>query len=247
MYIDLNKQNIYYQRVGKGQNLVLLHGWGQDVSTFWPVIELLKDNFTLWLIDLPGFGRSEAPTKAFDSKDYAQIIAEFIAVKNIHQPILLGHSFGGKVSLKLAATYPNLIKKLILVGASGIKTVPSFKTLIVYIVAKAARLLIPNIFNLKTIIKKKLYQKIESDYESSGILKDTFLKTIQEDLTADLKKINTETLIIWGEKDRAVPLKYGKMMYKLIKNSKLAVLEDRGHFLHLQDPERFVYYVKDFA
>ena len=77
-------------------------------------------------------------------------------------------------------------------------------------------------------------------------MKNIFLNTIKEDLTKELPKIKTETLLIWGERDRAVPLKNGKKMYQLIKNSKLVILEDTGHFPHIKWPERFVYYVKDF-
>lgn len=237
---------IYFQKVGRGEDLILLHGWGMNVSTWWPVVDLLKEDFTLWLLDLPGFGRSDPPKKAYDTKDYADIIAEFIKNNKIKKPSLLGHSFGGKIAIKLTATYPNLVNKLILVGSSGIKPVPSFRRILIYPLAKIIRYLVPDIFNLKTIIRKKFYRKIESDYENSGLMKNTLLKTIKEDLTEDLKKINNETLIIWGEKDRAVPLKYGKIIYWLIKNSTLVVLEDRGHFLHTHDPERFSYYVKDF-
>lgn len=247
MYTSINNQQIYYQKLGKGKDLIMLHGWGQDVSTFWPNVEFLKDNFTLWLIDLPGFGKSSAPKKPYDTKDYVQIILEFIKQSKIKSPNLLGHSFGGKVALRFASLYPNLLNKLILVGASGVKPVPSFRRLIMYPTAKVIHHLVPDIFNLKTIIRKKFYRKIESDYENAGVMKDTLLKTIKEDLTDDLRKIDNKTLVIWGDEDRAVPIKYGKIMYQLIKNSKLVIFEGKGHFLHVHDPERFAYYVKDFV
>ncbi|MBI4038596.1 alpha/beta hydrolase [Candidatus Daviesbacteria bacterium] len=247
MYSKINDLNIYYQKVGRGKDLIMLHGWGMDVSTFWPAIDFLKDNFTLWLIDLPGFGRSDIPKKACDSEDYAKILAEFIKNNNIKKPFLLGHSFGGKVSIKLTAIHPNLVDKLILVGSSGLKPDPSIKRVLIYPLAKIFHFLIPDIFNIKSLIRKKFYRKIESDYYNVGVMKDTLVKTLNEDLTQDLKKINTQTLIICGEKDRAVPIKYGKRMYQLIKNSKLISLEDKGHFLHIYDPERFAYYIKDFS
>ena len=65
MYIPLNNHNIYYQRLGQGPDLIMLHGWGNDVSSFWGVTDFLKDDFTLWLIDLPGFGRSDIPKNPF--------------------------------------------------------------------------------------------------------------------------------------------------------------------------------------
>lgn len=246
MYTKIDDLNIYFQKVGKGRDLIMLHGWGLNSSTFWPTVDFLKDNLTLWILDLPGFGRSDKPGRAFDTNDYAEIVADFIKVNKIKKPSLLGHSFGGKIAIKLTSTYPNLVDKLILVGASGIKQVPSFKRAFIYPLAKIVHHLVPDIFNLKTIIRKKFYRKIESDYENAGLMKDTLLKTIKEDLTEQLKKIKNETLIIWGEEDKAVPLRYGKKMYQLIENSKLLIIEGKGHFLHVHNPERFASYVRDF-
>lgn len=247
MYTKVDNLNIYFQKVGKGHDLIMLHGWGLNSSTFWPTVDFLKDNLTLWILDLPGFGRSDKPGKTFDTNDYAEIVADFIKVNKIKKPSILGHSFGGKIAIRLTSTYPNLVDKLILVGASGIKRVPSFRRVLIYPAAKIIHHLVPDIFNLKTIIRKKFYRKIESDYENAGLMKDTLLKTIQEDLTEQLKKIKNETLIIWGEEDKAVPLRYGKKMYQLIENSRLVVIEGKGHFLHVHDPERFSTYVKDFV
>ena len=73
MYTTVNNQQIYYQKIGQGKDLVMLHGWANDVSSFWQVTQELKDDFTVWLIDLPGFGRSENPKKPFTVTDYAKI------------------------------------------------------------------------------------------------------------------------------------------------------------------------------
>ncbi len=247
MYQKIGSQNIYYQKIGRGKNLILLHGWGHDVSSFWKVAELLKNDMTVWLIDLPGFGRSDLPKRAFDTRDYAIAVAEFIKKNDIKNPTILGHSFGGKVAIKLAGNFSKLVSKLILIGASGIKPDPSFKKSLVYPLAKIIHFLVPDVFNIKSIIRKKFYRKIESDYENAGLMKNSLIKTLKEDLTDDLSKVKTDTLIIWGEKDRAVPLKYGKRMYQLIKNSKFVTLENMGHFLHIHDPERLAYYVRDFS
>lgn len=247
MYTKIGGLNVYYQKVGHGGNLVMLHGWGNDVSTFWPTVEFLKDNFTLWLLDLPGFGRSDIPKKTFDTNDYAEILEQFLKINKIKKPSLLGHSFGGKVCIKFCANFGNLVDKLILLGSSGIKPDPSFKRILIFPLAKFFHFLIPDIFNLKIILRKKFYRKIESDYENAGVMKDTLLKTLNEDLTEDLKKIKNQTLIIWGEKDRAIPLRYGRRMYQMIKNSKLIILEEKGHFLHIHDPERFSCFVKEFV
>lgn len=247
MYCEVEGQNIYFQKVGKGRDLILIHGWGADVSNFWPIVGLLKDSFTLWLLDLPGFGRSDLPKKQFAISDFAKVIAEFIKKNNIKNPVVFGHSYGGKVSIKLASLYPNLINKLILEGASGITPQKSLFQILLFPIAKISHFLLPDLFNTKSKIRAKLYKKLESDYADAGQMKDIFVNTLKEDLTADLEKIQTETLLIWGENDRAVPLTYGKRMYQLVRNSKLITLEDVGHFPHIKWPERVAYFVKDFS
>lgn len=246
MYSRINGQDIYYQKTGSGKDLLMIHGWEADVSTFWPVVDFLKDDFTLWLIDLPGFGRSGLPQKTLTISDFAKIIADFIKINKIKKPVVFGHSYGGKIAAKLAADYPDLIDKLILEGASGIKPSKSLFQVLIFPLVKIANIILPDIGNYRERIRTKLYKKLESDYKDAGNMKDIFLNTLKEDLTDDLKKIRSETLLIWGEQDRAVPLKYGRMMYRLIKNSRLVVLEDRGHFPHIKDPQRVAYYVKDF-
>lgn len=247
MYLTLNGLNIYYQKVGQGKPLVMLHGWGMDVSTFWPMVDLLKENFCIWLIDLPGFGKSSLPEKVLSISDYAKIIAKFIKEKKISKPTLFGHSYGGKISIKLTAFYPKLISKLILEASSGLKLKKTFIQILSYPVAKIGGIFLPDIFHLRSKFRQKLYKKLESDYADVGEMKEIFLNTIDEDLTSDLSKIQAETLLIWGDRDKAVPLKYGKIMYRLIRNSKLVVLEETGHFPHLTNPERVVTYVKDFC
>ncbi|MDO8429154.1 MAG: alpha/beta hydrolase [Candidatus Daviesbacteria bacterium] len=246
MYIAVNNQNVYFQKVGTGPDLIMLHGWGQDVSSFWGVLDGLKTDFTIWLIDLPGFGRSDLPQKPFTVSNYVSVINSFIEENKIKKPILLGHSLGGRIALKLAAHYPETIDKLILEDAAGIKPKQDSLKPIFYLLAKIFKVF-PDIFKLKTRLRHYFYSSLESDYLTAGEMKETLTKILAEDLTPDLSKIKTETLILWGEKDRAVPLKDGKKMYQLIANSRLEVIDEIGHFPHLEKPNLFIHYVKDFA
>lgn len=246
MYIKINNQSIYYQTIGRGKNLIMLHGWGTDVSTFWPIVDFLKDNFTLWLIDLPGFGKSDLPKKILTISDYAKIIAKFIKENKISKPCIFGHSYGGKISIKLAVMFPNLIYKLILEGSSGIRPDKTLIQALAYPFAKAGHFLLPDIFHIRSKARERLYRQLQSDYADAGAMRDIFVETVKEDLTKDLPKIKQETLLIWGEDDNAVPLKYGKKMYGLIKNSRIVVLEGAKHFPHVTNPERVAGYVKDF-
>lgn len=247
MFLNLKGQQIYYQTVGKGKNLILLHGWRQDVSTWWGVVDSLKDEFKLWLVDMPGFGRSDLPKKPWTISDYADCITSFIQNRKISQPILLGHSLGGNVAIKLAAKHPNLIHKLILEDSSGIRPQKTVQSAIFFVLAKVIKYLIPNLFNLRERIRFRFYSAIGSDYLIGGDLKTTLQNILAEDIEQDAKKINTETLILWGENDSTVPLKVGKKLYQLIKNARFEMIEEVNHFPHLENPMLFNYYVKDFS
>lgn len=248
MYIKINQQNIYFQKIGKGKDLIMLHGWGLDVSTFWPVADLLKNHFTVWLLDLPGHGRSDLPKRAFGVADFARLVEDFIKINNIKKPVLLGHSFGGRVIIKMASSkHAKILDKIILEDSAGISQRNKLKNTFFLILAKLAKYGLPNFFNFKNFIRVKIYKSLESDYKDIGYLKETFKLSITEDLTEGLKKINLPALILWGEKDRSTPLRDGLKMYQLIKNSRLVVLEGVGHAPHIKTPELFTCYIKDFG
>lgn len=247
MFTKINNQNIYYQKVGKGKDLILLHGWGADVSSFWPVVDFLKNDFTLWLLDLPGFGRSDPPKQTWSVEDYADTVVKFIRDCKIKGPVVLGHSFGGSVAIKLAAKYPNLISKLILEASSGIRPRFSLSNRFSIILAKIIKFGLPNLLNVKDRLRFRFYKLIGSDYLTTGVLKKTFVKIIRQDLTEDAKKIPHQTLIVWGEDDKTLPLKRGKKLYQLIENSKLEIIEDCGHVPHITQTQKFVNLVKDFC
>lgn len=246
MYITVNNQEIYYQKLGNGKDLIMLHGWKQDVSSFHNVAEELKKHFTLWLIDLPGFGRSENPKKPFTVSDYAEIIKEFIKLNKIIKPHLLGHSVGGNISIKLAAENGELINKLVLESSSGIRPNREIWKLIIYPLAKAFHYLIPNIFRIKDKIRHMVYWRLEADYINAGNLKSTLNNILNEDLFSLLPKIKNQTLLIWGENDRQVKLIYGRKMYRKIPNSRLEVFEKTAHFPHIENLKLFLYFVIDF-
>lgn len=246
MYKLINNQNIYYQTLGEGKDLIMVHGWKQDVSTFHNISEELKKHFTLWLIDLPGFGRSENPKKDFKVEDYADIIKEFIKENKLNKPHLLGHSLGGRVGIKLTSNYPEIIDKLVLESSAGIKHEHDLLRLFSLTFAKLFNLLIPNIGSFKKRLKHKFYKQIGSDYNDAKELKSTFINIINEDLTPDLPKIKNQTFIIGGVNDTSVPPRDQRKMYRKIPFSKLEILDKTAHFPHLENPSKFIYFVTDF-
>lgn len=248
MYIRVNSQNIYYQKLGEGKPLIMLHGWGNDVSSFWNIAGQLKDNFTVYLIDLPGFGRSDNPKKDFTVSDYSNLVESLIKKLNLKKPNLLGHSVGGRIAIKLAAKNPQTIDKLILEDAAGIRPKRDIPKVFFYVSTKVFKLLLPNIFNLREKVRRIFYKSLESDYINAGQLKETLKNILDEDLTAEIPKIKNQTLLIWGQKDPTLEasIKNGKKMYRLIPNARLEIFENSGHFPHLDNPKRFTYFIKDF-
>lgn len=206
-----------------------MHGWGQNKETFNNITNNIK-NFTIYQIDLIGFGESHEPYKPYDINNYTSFLEQFIKDLKIEKPIIIGHSLGGRIAIKYASRNNN-IKKLILINSAGIKQ-KSIKRLILV---------------LKYKLKKKYYQITRNyikynkltntsgstDYiNSSPIMKQTLSKIIKEDLKKDMKKIKIDTYLIWGENDQVTPYKDGIIINKLIKNSKLYTL-DTDHFSYI--------------
>ena len=233
--------NIFYRKYGNKKNTILiLPGWGNTSPTFTNIIDNLKDYFTIYIIDYPNFGNSPTPTKSLTIYDYAEIIKEFIKEKNI-EPIIIAHSFGGRITSILEGKYKVKIKKNILIDVAGIKR-KSIKQYIRTIIYKI----------LMKISSKKQKEKIRNKFSSNdykelnNTMKQTFKNIIKKDLTKYYKKINIDTLIIWGEKDNDTPLKDAKKLNRIIKNSGLIIFKKTNHYSYLEKPYETNLIIKEF-
>ena len=217
--------------------LVYLHGWKSEALHFRGVLENYP-NFVA--IDLPGFGGSERPKTSWALADYANFLKSFLEKLEIKNPLLAGHSFGGSVIAKYAAKGFEA-KKLILIDSAGIRK-RGVKILAYKLGAKIIKLIlsVPGLNMFREKLRKKFYKLIDSeDYIEAGAMLEIYRKTISEDLSADLQKIQQETILIWGKDDSATPLWQAEQMHKLLKNSKLSVIENAGHFSFIDRPEKF--------
>lgn len=243
MNFIINDFNIYYEKYGKGKsNIVILPGWGDTRSTFNSMIETLKNYFSVYIIDYPGFGNSSFPNRDLDIYDYANLIKDFITVNNIENPIIIGHSFGGRIGIILTGLYKMQIKKMILIDSAGIKPRKKLKTKfkqMLYKFLKKTSLVFPK--KIRSIYLNKLINVFgSSDFKNlDQNIRTTFIKVINEDLTKYLKNISTSTLLIWGEYDKDTPLDDGKLMNIKIEDSGLVIIPNAGHFPYLEYP----YYV----
>ncbi|MBU4368853.1 alpha/beta hydrolase [Patescibacteria group bacterium] len=205
---------INYKQIGDGNiPIILLHGWGVSSDKYTETAkELLRFTiydlrFTIFIPDLPGFGKSDNPPEAWEVNDYVEFIKEFqvqlgsrASKSNLEAElpskkiILIGHSFGGRIAIKFAAKYPEKLKALILTGAAGIKHPPTIKQKLFFALAKGGKVIfsLPLINYFKKPAQKLLYKIIrEKDYyEAHGVMKETFKKIIAEDLAPFLEKIS---------------------------------------------------------
>lgn len=249
-FSEIDGLSIAWQKTGSGKPLVLLHGWGSSSRVMMPAARQLEEIRTCYLIDFPGFGESPEPPSPFSVHDYAVITETFIDLHIPEGPVdLLVHSYGARVAIRLLVHHPiaERIDKVIFTGAAGLKPgrPPSF-----YVKKTTAQLLkLPFLIlpgSLKTkglnrLRETSLWKKLgSSDYRQlSGIMRETFVKSVTEHLDGLIPSIEHEILLIWGADDVSTPLEQGQRMEKLLPDSALVVLENCGHYAFLDKPKQF--------
>ena len=244
MFTTINGQKTYYDLQGTGRLVVLLHGWGGNHDSWFPITKILSNNYQVIVPDLPGFGQSEPPKKDWDINDYVNHLQKLIRqITNDNGSItMIGHSFGGTIATVLANKNSTKLDKLVLVDAKIIRPRTTVKTVVTKLVAKmgkTATSILPN--QMQTQLRHKLYDTLgEHDYEeTSGTLREIFKNVIAEDYQSYLPDIKTPTLIFWGEKDEDTPLSDGYKIHNLIHNSQFIILNSGTHFAYLENPEEF--------
>jgi pimeloyl-ACP methyl ester carboxylesterase len=234
---NLNISYFQSDDLKKDEAIVFLHGWGSRASHMRCIFENLPNFIAL---DLPGFGSSDLPDVAWGVSQYASFFENFLSKLEIKDPILVGHSFGGSIIIKYLAG-GGVAKKALLISSSGIRK-RGLKIFLYKIIAKSFKLifLIPGFNIFRNKIRKKFYSAIDSvDYIEAGKMTESYKKIIHKDLTNDLSKIKTPTVLIWGEKDTDAPLWQAKLMQEKIVGSKLFVISDAGHFSFIDQSEKF--------
>ena len=237
MFFNTNEISIYYEKHGNSdKTIVILPGWGNTRATFRNIINCFKSDYTIYIIDYPGFGNSPIPSKTLDVYDYANIIREFFKEEKIVEPIIFAHSFGGRITAVLAGYYKIKFKKILFMDVAGIKPKKSVKQIIKQTLYKFLK----KIIRLFPKIKQEYYmQKLVSHFGSTDyislppIMRNTFKNIVNEDLKIYFKNIDDEVLILWGKMDNVTPLNDAYKIRKLIKNSALIVLPECGHFIYL--------------
>lgn len=243
-----NGMRIKYDMIGAGPAMILMHGWGCQSATLNSIASIAAEQHTVYNLDLPGFGKSDEPREVWGVDEYVGMLEEFVSKLGISKPIILGHSYGGRIGILYSSK--NEVDKLILVDAAGIKPRRSLKYYFKVYSFKTGKVLTRLLLG-----KAKAAERIEamrkkkgsSDYaNSSPVMRAVMSKSVNQDLKYAMPAIKAPTLLIWGENDTATPLADAKIMESLIPDAGLVSFPGCGHYSFLDNPYQFAAVLRSF-
>lgn len=225
--------------------VLALHGWGASRQLMLPVAERLAPlGYPVYALDLPGFGETPPPPTPWSVNDYAQFVLAALDALDIQQAHLIGHSFGGRISLVLGSTAPERISKLVLADSAGVPPKRSLAAHARLKTYKAAR------SGLEAVGAKDVSGRLRSWYsgrygsadyqQTAGVMRETFVRVVNQDLRPNAARIQCPTLLFWGDKDEDTPLWQGEALEKLIPDAGLVVLAGAGHYSYLDKIDEFI-------
>lgn len=239
--IELEGLRVRMEVTGEGRPLILMHGWGCDHTTVRSIAATAAQTHTVYNMDFPGFGGSQEPAEVWGVELYTRLIEDLVRKEGLERPVLIGHSFGGRVSILYASR--NEVDKVVLVDAAGIKPKRSLKYYLKVYSFKAGKR-----FWELMLGKEKAQERVDrmrakrgsSDYAgASPMMRRILSKVVNEDLTDRLPLISAPTLLIWGENDTATPIADAKKMSRLIPGSGIVSFPGCGHYSFLDNPIQF--------
>ncbi len=248
MTYKYNNININVEVAGEGNPILLLHGWGCSHKTFAHIQQVLAESHKVYNFDFPGFGASDEPEEVWGTEEYTRLIEQFVKDNNLQAPSLVGHSFGGRISIIYASR--NETTRVALVDAAGIKPKRPlkyyYKVYSYKLLKKLCYTLLPKKL-ADSIIEKRRKGAGSADYNNaSPKMRAILSKVVNEDLTPLLPKIKAPTLLFWGNLDTATPLSDAKTMESLIPDTKLVIAHGTGHFSFLENQGLFTQVMKTF-
>lgn len=238
MKIEINGLDVNYIQYGTGQDIILLHGWGQNIEMMKPLGDGLSNKFRITILDLPGFGKSKEPPEPWTIDKYELLLEDFVIKLNIKKPIVIGHSFGGRLAIRYSARNP--IEKLVLFGSPciRIKEELPFHVKILKLLKK-----IPGLNSFGEYMKKYIGSR---DYKAaSPIMRQTLVNVVNEDLSKYAREIEEPTLLIWGDHDDEAPLAEAKELEKIMIDAALIVIPGT-HYAYLENLTQVINILNSF-
>jgi pimeloyl-ACP methyl ester carboxylesterase len=253
MFMDAGGLQVHYEVCGAGENVLMLHGWGGRIGSFAPVIAGLSQYRRVIALDFPGFGETPPPPEPWSVTEYTGLVIEFIRRLGIEGCDIVAHSFGGRVAIMLASEHPELVSKLVLVDAAGIRPRRTLKYHFKVRMFKLGKRVTRSRACMRLLgpigraLEKKQKSAGSEDYRAlSEDMRRTFVRVVNQDLRPLLPKIKAPTLLVWGDQDADAPLYMGRIMEKEIPGAGLVVFEGAGHFSYLDRFDQFMRVLRSF-
>lgn len=233
---------------GEGDTIVLLHGWGCDKSIWRKTAEFLVSHFRVVSVDFAGFGASQEPRSVWGVEEYTRSLEALVAHLGVERPTLVGHSFGGRVSILYASR--NEVARVVLTDAAGVKPRRSlgyyYKVYSYKLLKRVMPLLIGD-RKAQMLLEQRRARSGSSDYNrATPMMRAILSKCVNEDLCYAMPKISAPTLLFWGDMDTATPIEDAHTMERLIPNAGLVVAKGAGHFAFLEQAELWLGALKSF-
>lgn len=238
MKINVQNLEVNYIQYGEGKDILLLHGWGQNIEMMKPIGDNFCDRFRITILDFPGFGESEEPKETWTIEKYVCLVEELAKKLNIKKPIVIGHSFGGRVAIKFSSRNP--IEKLVLFGSPCIRIKENL-SLSVRILKAIKRL--PGMNGIGEYMKKFIGSR---DYKAaSPIMRQTLVEVVNEDLSKYAREIEAPTLLIWGINDDEAPVSDARELEKIMIDAALITMPGT-HYAYLENLGQVVNILNNF-
>lgn len=242
-YTDIQGLRLHYTDTeGSGPVVILMHGWGCNVSTVASIEAVCVDaGCRVVNVDMPGFGQSQEPPLVWGVEDYTQVVEALADKLGIKSPIVIGHSFGGRVGILMASRRE--VTKLVLVDAAGVKPRHSPRYYIKVYSFKAAKHTLNAVLGSRRaepVINRMRGRAGSSDYASaSPMMRAILSKVVNEDLCHVMPSIQAPTLLIYGANDTATPVRDAKRIASLVPDAGLVIVPDAGHYSFLDNRGMF--------
>ena len=239
------------RRVGQGSPVLVLHGWGASIEAMGMITEeLARGGHEAIAVDFPGHGKSEPPPEAWHVSDFQQWLLRVMDELSVGRADVVAHSFGCRVTIKMASETPERVGRLLLTGAAGLpprRTRGQKARLQLASVGKKVKSAMGDGALSRWLESRWVHHVASADYRAaSGVMRATLVHIVGEDLTEHLKRIAAPVLLVWGSEDHDTPLSSGQAMARLIAGAELVVLEGGGHFAYAEQFAKFRLHMNRF-
>jgi len=257
-----SKNGIAYYKTGKGPAIILIHGLGLRSESWIGQIKILKKNFTIYSLDLPGHGQSKNLSQnKLTLKDFCSEITKFIKLLDIYKPVMIGHSLGALITIEIAGNYPNILKSGIAISsvykrskdamrkvqkrAKEIKEKPNEETLVIKLIERwFGKSISIRMNNYAKFIKKLLLLNKKNNFVGYAKAYDLFSR-LDGNYTKTIKNIKVPMLYITGEKDLNSTPSMSKKLAK-INGQNYAVIKGARHMVPLTHAKQCNFHIINF-